>query len=261
MDNGIQMPSVQPTSYAPNDNMNNQPNTLGGQMTQPMQPMQPNPAPKPEKKDNSGLIKTIIIVVVSLIAVTFIGLFIWIMVKYNNVSNDVDSQITEAVAEANKAKDEEWAKELIEQEQNPFLDFSGPIDYGQLSFKHPKNWSVYVASDATKGGDYAAYFNPGIVYMVSDTTVNALRVTIRNEDVAKVQSEYQRFVEDASLKMDITTINGVTANRYTGIIPHTEMRGIIVIFKIRDKTAIMQTDSMTFESLFNQVLESVTFNV
>ena len=64
------MPPIQPTQSMP--------------PIQPAQPMQPNGMPMvqqvqvmPEqKKDIAGLIKTIVIIIVSLIAVTFIGLFI-----------------------------------------------------------------------------------------------------------------------------------------------------------------------------------------
>ena len=58
----------------------------------------------------------------------------------------------------------------------------------------------------------------------------------------------------------ITLKNGATANKYTGTIPNTEFSGYIIVFKIRDKTAILQTDSILFESDFNKILDSVTFN-
>ena len=35
---------------------------------------------------------------------------------------------------------------------------------------------------------------------------------------------------------------------------------MIVIFKIRDKTAILQTDSMLFIDDFNKLLDTVQFN-
>ena len=64
MDNG-QMPPVQKTIPV-------RPAGNGMPMVQQVQLM-------PEKKkDISGLVKTIVIIIVSLIAVTFIGLFIWI---------------------------------------------------------------------------------------------------------------------------------------------------------------------------------------
>ena len=61
--------------------------------------------------------------------------------------------------------------------------------------------------------------------------------------------------------METITVGGAVANKYTGKIPGTELNGFIVIFKIRDKTAILQTDSVLFENdFFNTVLKSIEFN-
>ena len=272
----MQMPLVQPgpqpepqsepqsaQSYGVDNAMGQPMMTSSSSIVQPAQPAQPESNKAPEKKSNSSLIIIIVIVIVSLIAVTFIGLFIWILLQYNGVSEDVEGQISMAVAEAKLVQAKELEEEFAEREKEPFRDFAGPIDYGQLSFKYPKTWSLYVESDASKGGDYKAYFNPIEVLEVSDTTVNALRLTIRDRDFATVAEEYQKAMDkkDSNLSMEITSVAGTTANRYTGVIPKTELKGIVVIFKIRDKTAILQTDSMFFEEDFNKILETIQFNV
>lgn len=221
-------------------------------------------APEP-KKDIVGLVKTIVIIIVSLIAVTFIGLFIWMSLQYSEVSSDVQGQIDTAVA---KAKDEQAAKmeaEFLEREKYPYKVFSGPADYGQLTFEYPKTWSVYVEAAANAGGDFKAYFNPIQVDAVGDDTINALRVTIRNKGFDEVVTEYQRLMDrkDSGLTMEATTIgvnNNITANRYTGKIPNTDLSGYIVIFKIRDKTVILQTDSVLFAEEYNKLLGTVSFN-
>ena len=252
MDN-YQLPNMQ----ADTSNMN-EPTT--SPMARPM--VQQVQVPVNGHKDNVGLIKTIAIVALSLLALTFIGLFIWMAVQYGEVSSDVEGQIAVAVA---AAKDEQSAKmeaEFQAREKNPYQPFSGPSDYGQLTFEHPKTWSVYVASDATNGGDFKAYFNPGQVDPVKKDSVYALELTIRDKGFDDVVSEYQKAMDrkDANLTMQAVTIKDFTANRYTGTIPGTEMSGIIVIFKIRDKTAILQTDSTFFEQDFNTLLETITFN-
>lgn len=221
-------------------------------------------APEP-KKDIVGLVKTIVIIIVSLIAVTFIGLFIWMSLQYSEASSDVQGQIDTAVA---KAKDEQAAKmeaEFLEREKYPYKVFSGPADYGQLTFEYPKTWSVYVEAAANAGGDFKAYFNPIQVDAVGDDTINALRVTIRNKGFDEVVTEYQRLMDrkDSGLTMEATTIgvnNNITANRYTGKIPNTDLSGYIVIFKIRDKTVILQTDSVLFAEEYNKLLGTVSFN-
>lgn len=248
MDNG-QIPPVQPIPPA-------QPAPNGMPMVQQVQvtPVQ--------KKDVAGLIKTIVIIIVSLIAVTFIGLFIWMFMQYNDVQTDVEGQISVAVAEA---KDEQSAKmeaEFLEREKYPYKTFSGPADYGELTFEYPKTWSVYVAEDAANGGDFSAYFNPIQVDAISDETINALRVHVLNESFESVTEEYQDYLDDkdSNLSVESVEINGTTANLYSGTIPDTELSGYIVIFKIRDKTAILQTDSVFFKEDFDKLIETITFN-
>ena len=150
----------------------------------------------------------------------------------------------------------------MEREKEPFKNFSGPADYGQLSFKYPKTWSVYIAKDAVNGGDFNAYLNPVQVDPVSKDTINALRVTIRTDDFESVVAEYEKAMKkkDSNLTVGTITVNGVVGNIYTGTIPNTELSGYIVVFKIRDKAVIMQTDSVLFKADFDKVIESVKFN-
>lgn len=222
---------------------------------------QPSQAVAEKPRDNKGVMMAIIIVLL-VVSVGFAALSVWALVQYNNTSASVEGQIAEAVATAKKEQAEKDELEFAEREKDPYRDFSGPADYGELSFEYPKTWSVYVASDASKGGDFEAYFNPIQVEAVSKTTINALRLTIRNKDFESVAQEYQRSLEnkDSNLRMDLITVGGATANRYTGTIPGTELNGYIVIFKIRDKTAVFRTDSVLFTDDFNRLLETVSFN-
>ena len=220
-------------------------------------------APPPKKKDVGGLVKTIVIVFLSLLAVTFIGLFIWMKIEYDKErSRDLDGQIAEAVAAAKDETEMRMEAKFLEDEKYPYKTFAGPIDYGELTFEYPKTWSVYVAAAADAGGDFNAYFNPIQVDAVGKDTINALRVTIRNKSFEDVAAEYQKAMEkkDSNLTVEATTVAGVAANRYTGTIPGTDLSGIIVIFKIRDKTVIMQTDSMLFQAEFDKLLETIKFN-
>lgn len=235
----------------------------GVAMTPDGRPMMQQVNVLPEKqKDAGGIIKIIIIIALGLLAATFIGLFIWMTMQYNEIKTDVDGQIAGAVA---AAKDEQAAKmeaEFLEREKYPYKTFSGPVDYGQLTFEYPKTWSVYVAAAATSGGDFNAFFNPVQVDAMGKDTINALTVTILNKSFEDVTASYQRELtkKDPTLTVQSIMVNGAAADRYVGQIPGTDLSGIIVVFKIRDKTVIMQTDSMTFEGDFNKLIETITFN-
>ena len=149
----------------------------GADMSQPMQPVQPaQPMPEAQKnpitgvpmimqaaaaipepkKDYKPLIRTIVIIALSLISVTFIGLFIWMYTQYDDARTNVDGQINAAVTKAIDENTMKLENEFAEREKYPFQTFAGPEDYGGLTFEYPKTWSVYVAADASHGGDFGA---------------------------------------------------------------------------------------------------------
>ncbi len=249
---------------------------------QPAQPMQPNGQLPPtgpngmpmvqqvqvmpeQKKDIAGLIKTIVIIIVSLIAVTFIGLFIWMMVEKDTIESHLSEEINKAVAEARDEQSSKMEAEFLEREKFPYKTFSGPEDYGKVTFNYPKTWSVYIEQAATKGGDFKAYFNPEQVNAVSNDTLNALRLTILNKSYDEVTADYQREIDRSESGLTVEAINigsdGATqANRYTGTIPGTEFSGYIVTFRIRDKTVVLQTDSVNFKDEFDKLLGTITYN-
>lgn len=228
---------------------------------------QVRPAVEP-KKNTSGLIKTIVIIILALITITFVGLFIWMYMQYNEAQSDLDYKIGVAVAEAKDEQAEQDRERYERDKKYPFQTFSGPADYGQLTFEYPKTWSVYVESDASNGGDFKAYFNPIQVDTVAKDTINALRVSILDDSYEDVVAKYQKEVDKKDSQLSVQSViigntekgQEITANRYTGTIPGTDLSGYIVIFKIRDKTVIMQTDSVLFEEDFDNLLKTVTFN-
>lgn len=272
--------------------MNNNQPIFGAQPTQPVRPTQPtqvaqpmqmpevqtNPVtgapmmqssissePIPYRKDASSLVKTILIIVLSLVSITFIGLFIWMFIQFSTAREDVDGQIADAVMIAVDENTTKLETEFAEREKYPLKTFAGPADYGALTFDYPKTWSVYVARDASNGGDFEAYFNPMEVKEVSNDEIYSLRLAVRDRAFDDVVGEYQRALEGPEAQLTLNSVmigkdNNINANRYAGKIPGTEHNGFIVIFKIRDKTVIMQTDSVLFEKDFNALISSVRFN-
>ena len=214
-------------------------------------------APAPNNR-RTTLMETIILVVVSLIAVTFIGLFIWKYIDWDTVKTDVDGQIDAAVAMAVAANTTKLEDEFTEREKYPYKNFMGPTDYGSLSFEYPKTWNVYIAKDAASGGDFEAYLNPGEVQPVSVTTVNALRVVIRDAAFDNVMRTYDSLVRNGRLNVVTRTVGTAVANIYTGELPNG-IQGVLAAFKLRDKTVLLQTDALLFADEFYRLLDSVSF--
>ena len=211
-------------------------------------------------KNRIDLMKTVGLIVVSLLAVLFIGLFIWMWVKWNDASTNVKGKVDVAVAEAKNELQTKLESEFEEKEKYPYKVFTGPTDLGELSFEYPKTWSLYVLSSANRGGDYAAYLNPGQVNVVQDDTVMALRVSIKGTLFDQAISDFAEKVRSGDMTLSTTVVNGNNVNVYTGKMDN-EYQGIICVFKLRDKTVMLQTDSTSvFSDDFYRILKTVKFN-
>lgn len=248
---------------------------FSGQSMQPEQPMQPmQPAPQPmgsqpgytpvppttpppmhQKMSHKWLILAIVFIFTTLAAS---GVAVWSYLNYRDQKFNTDSKISTAVAAAVKTQADKDAADFLEKEKQPNRQFTGPDDYGTLSFDYPKTWSVYEAKDATSGGTYEAYFNPGVVPPVSSSQQYALHVTIEDKDYDKVVETYKTAVGKGDLVSSSFTVNEQTGTRLDGAFTK-DIRGQAVIFKIRDKTVTIRSDATTFKQDFDALVQSITF--
>jgi len=205
----------------------------------------------------SGGLIAIILLIIGMLILT--GLAVWLFLQYNEQKSNVDAKIDTAVAKAERDQSETETLKFAEREKEPNRDFVGPEDYGRLSFKYPKTWSVYIAKDASKGGTYEAYLNPVSVPQVSSTERYALRVVIEEKDYSTVISSYDTKVKKGDLKSRVVTANGQSGTRFDGTFSKN-VRGSVVIFKVRDKTLSVFTDAETFTPDFNKLIKTIEFN-
>ena len=188
------------------------------------------------------------------------SLAIWAYMNYNEAKTDIDGKIALAEAEAKKEQAEEDEAKFAEREKEPRREFIGPDDYGRLSFTYPKTWSVYVAKDAQKGGDYEAFLHPVQVLSLENQATQqvALRLQIVDKDYDVYLKQYERLVSDGKLRSSTVSVNGENGIRFDGDFTK-DIRGAAVIFKIRDKTAVLRTDADTFKPDFEALIKTVTF--
>lgn len=210
-----------------------------------------------QKKPRNTLIETALLVIVSIIAIVFVWLYIQKYIQWDMIANNVDGQIKTAVAVAEAELTTKMEAEFTEREKSPYEEFAGPEDYGSLNFKYPKTWSVYIAKDAASGGDFEAYLNPKEVMPISNSSINALRVRIRDASFDSVVRSYESSIKNGKLTLSNKTVGGVLANVYEGELSNSQ-RGVVMVMKVRDKTVIMQTDAEIFKDDFYRVLETVT---
>lgn len=253
------------------------------QPQQPQQPQQPNQSyvvpggvPQPQQAPQSiyapippanlppmgkrrvskvWLVLTIVFIVLTLAS---LGVAIWAYLNYSDQKNNVDSKITQAVATAEKDQGDRLEKAFQEREKEPNRLFVGPDDYGRLSFEYPKIWSVYEARDAVEGGNYEAYLSPGVVPPIDEQEQYALRVMIEEEDYDQVVEQYKDLVTEGLLKSSSVKVGEQNGTRLEGNFTE-DIRGMAVVFKIRDKTVTLRSDAITFRADFDALIESVTF--
>ena len=201
----------------------------------------------------------IAVTLLSLATVAFAALSVWALIQYNEQKTNVDSKISTAEAAAEKKQADADEIKFNEREKQPNKEFIGPSDYGSLSFFYPKTWSFYEADNGSGRNDYEAYLNPGKVPAVDDSTRVALRVNIVNQDYTTVLEDYQSQVENGDLKQTPVKFGTQTGARLEGKFSD-DIRGSAIIFKIRDKTAIIRTDADTFKNDFNRLVKTIKFN-
>ena len=241
------------------DNQNYSPTT--GVPTVSNQPLHPTLTPPPKPKSQLGHI--IVLVLALLVAATAIGLLVYVYVQWQDSTTAVQSQIDIAVAEA---KEEERSAQIIacaEEAKRPNLPFTGPEDYGRLSFEYPRTWSVHVAKDATKGGDFEAYFNPGFVGPISSDNRFAIRLVIRNKRYEDVLKDYESSIKSGKLTHTVFQTDKITSGARLDGEFSKDINGSAVLFSIPGSpmTVLIRTDTPeATRNDFEALIKTIQFN-
>lgn len=203
----------------------------------------------------SGLL--IVNAVLTLLVMVFGSVMIWALVNYNEQKSNVEAKIDKEVAIAKKEQSDEDEKKFAEREKEPYREFVGPDDLGRVTFSYPKTWSAYVDKE---GQTYEAYLHPGVVPPVNSNRQFAVRVSIAGRSYDQSLREYEGLVKKGDLKSSPITVNGFTGNRLDGKFSK-DVEGSMVVFKVRDKTLRVYTESPTFRDDFNDIiLKTFSFN-
>lgn len=205
---------------------------------------------------NKWMVVAIGFILVAIAVAAFAG---WSYVNYMDQKTNVDSKIESAVTLARKEQADLDEAKFMDREKQPNREFVGPDDFGRVTFDYPKTWSIYVSKDAQKGGEYEAYLNPILVPPVSSSQLYALRVTIKSADYDSVVTSFSPLVKSGKLTSGTVTADGSTGTRFDGNFSK-DLRGSLVMFKIRDKVLTIRTDANTFASDFSAIIGSIKFN-
>lgn len=206
-----------------------------------------------------GLVHPLVIatIVLSVLVAGLSAFGIWAYINYQDYRNNAEEKITAATADARRVQKEEDEKEFLEREKEPTRQLVGPEDLGRVSLSYPKTWSVYIERS---GGTYEAYLHPGAVPPLSGSAPYALRISIVDRQYEREVAGYERAIAAGDLKASPVSVQGETGTRLDGAIAR-DVQGSMAIFKVRDKTLRVYTESRTFEPDFNEIiLKTLNFN-
>lgn len=214
-----------------------------------------NAQQKNPKNEANGLM--VMAVVFGLIL--FLGLvtMVWMAITFANYRNNDVNRLKAKEEESRIATTQKLEAQFAELEKTPYQQFVGPEDLGRVAFSYPKTWNQYINKAAQP---FEVFFNPNLVRPVSDANSRyALRMLIEPNDYVKVVDKYSSLIKNNKLKQSIININGQQSTRLDGQFSD-KITGSAVIFKIRDKTVTIRTDTdQTHLPDFNKLIGTITF--
>jgi hypothetical protein len=225
-------------------------------------PVNPMAPPVPDSGKKGSIIETIILVFVCLIAAGAIVVAVMFYMQLNELQTDFDIKVNDATSAAKKEQSDLDEKKFTEREKTPTKQFTGPSDYGSISFYYPKTWSVYVQSDGHNNSNFEAFFAPEQVNSTKDSASRyALRFSILNKQSQDVMKSYETKVKKGELKASVFNADEsrITGTLYEGTITK-DMRGIVLVIKVNNMTAVLQTDAEVFRQDFEALIATLRRN-
>ena len=214
-----------------------------------------NAQQKNPKNEANGLM--VMAVVFGLILFLGVVTMVWMAITFANYRNNDVNRLKAKEEESRIATTQKLEAQFAELEKTPYQQFVGPEDLGRVAFSYPKTWNQYI-NKATQ--PFEVFFNPNLVRPVSDANSRyALRMLIEPNDYVKVVDKYSSLIKSNKLKQSIININGQQSTRLDGQFSD-KITGSAVIFKIRDKTVTIRTDTdQTHLPDFNKLIGTITF--
>lgn len=206
-----------------------------------------------------GTIITIVTLVI--LVVVFGGFSVWSYTNYLDQKENVDEKVSLATAKAVKDNSEAMQKKFEAAEKQPLRQFTGPSDYGRLTFDYPKTWSAQQYTDVSKGGGatYQAFLNKGVVPPVTPTQKFALRITIEQKTYDKSLSEFAPLLKKKDLTATPYSEGNMSGTMLVGNFTK-DMVSTAVLIKMRDRTLTIRTDGDGYKEDFAAILKTVKFN-
>ena len=176
--------------------------------------------------------------------------FGWAFMGKNDAVSNLDTAVEEAKYEQRQISERDCEAEIA----RPFATFTGPSDFGSVTFEYPRTWSSYVDDSGITSGNMRYFFHPNSVPTINDATIYALRLSVESRRYEDVLRGFESQIQNGNLVASPVTINEHQGMRISGTFSQTVGDGTMVIFRIRDRTLILRTDSADFLNYFDDII-------
>ncbi len=210
------------------------------------------------KLDIKGAINALLIPFI-LIILLFLGACafgFWAYSSRQDYKDNADAKIDKAVEVAVQINSEAKDKEFIQREKKPLRTYNGPEDYGSVTVKYPKTWSVYAVESANSANPVDAYLNPGFVPGVTTQSAYALRVQVAPRGYSSEIQRFDSLVKTGKLKatpFKFSKVPKIVGMRLNGEI-EVGKQGSIILVPLRDKTLKVFTEASQFVDDFDKII-------
>lgn len=195
------------------------------------------------------------IIVLGVLLAASIGFGVWIFMQYQDQKNNVDSIAEERIAVALEEQKEELEADFTKRNERVVNTYTGPQEYGAVSFKYPRDWSIYI--DSSSGlTPLSLYGAPAQVVESADN--HGIRLEVSNRDYETELARFERNINRGTLKSSVFKNSGQTGVKLEGELANN-LTGTIVLLPQRDKTVKFWTESNGFTNVYEQALETLTF--
>lgn len=251
------IPANQAQQTIPNYPQNNPYQPQAQPMTMPQMPSAQQIVAN-QKPKKSHVLEVLLIIFIFIIGAGAIGGAAYCQSQFSalnaNVLTDRSNRANEAM-QAQKIIDD---KAYENRNASDTREFTGPSDFGALTFKYPKTWKVYLENNDDSNPTYTAYFAPDYVPPNNGSYNYALIFKLQNID-------YDKYLQNLSQKKLISIapiyLNGLTGSKATGKLDDKEEQanGSEAIIKVNDYTAILRTDDYDkYGEEFDTILQTLT---
>lgn len=251
-------PNFMPNNPAPAPQQNFQ---QAPQMPQ-TQPIQPMPAPQPiqapaaapaQKKSHIGEI--ILIIFIFLIAIAAIIGAVYCYTQYDALNREVSADREIKVNDAQKEQAEIDNQNYEKKSAKTTREFTGPSNFGALTFEYPKEWNVYIDNDSSTEPTFTAYFSPDYA-KPTNSADQGLEFKINS---ANYDNQIKNYTHNL-ISAQAYSQNGLTGTIFSGKLDKKEdsKNGVAVVIKVNNYSAtIMTRDYEKYGDEFDKVISTL----